>query len=93
MCIRDRKTCERLIRKGYEFLGGEEGELFVIHVAGPGYKFLGNSKEGEALEYLYDKAKEFEADLTVVRSDSPLDTLCLLYTSFFRCGSHSRFRL
>ena len=75
VCVTQQKTCERLIRKGVELLGGDEGELFVIHVAGRGDPFLGNSKEGEALEYLYEKAKAYEADLTVVRSDNPLETL------------------
>lgn len=44
------------------------GELFVIHVARDGVNFLGNHKEAEALEYLFDKSKEVGADMTVLRS-------------------------
>jgi len=51
------------------------GELYIIHVAHYEFKFLGNSKEGEALEYLYQKALEYGANLTVVRSNHILDTL------------------
>ena len=39
------------------------------------FKFLGSTKEGEALEYLYQKALEYGANLTVVRSNHVLDTL------------------
>jgi K+-sensing histidine kinase KdpD len=64
-----------LIQYGHEFLGSHKGELFIIHVAHYQIKFLGNSKEGEALEYLYEKALEYGANLTVVRSNDILDTL------------------
>ncbi len=75
VCVTQQKTCDRLIKKGHEFLGSEDGELFIIHVAHHQYKFLNNSKEGEALEYLYEKALEYGANLTVVRSNDVLHTL------------------
>ncbi len=75
VCVTTQKTCERLIKYGYEFLGDEEGELFIIHVALSKFKFLGQDKEGEALEYLYEKALEYGANLTVVRSNHVIDTL------------------
>lgn len=75
VCVTQQKTCERLIKYGHDFLGQDEGELFIIHVAHYEFKFLGNSKEGEALEYLYQKALEYGAALTVVRSNHVLDTL------------------
>lgn len=75
VCVTQQKTCDRLIQYGYEYLGDEKGELFIIHVAHYQFKFLGSSKEGEALEYLYEKAMEYGAQLTVVRSNHVLDTL------------------
>ncbi len=75
VCVTQQKTCDRLIKHGADFLGAEEGELFVIHVAKYGFNFLGNSQEGEALEYLYEKAKEYGANLTVIRSNDVLKTL------------------
>jgi K+-sensing histidine kinase KdpD len=75
VCVTQQKTCDRLIKYGRELLGEEPGELFVIHVAPGQYKFLGNSKEGEALDYLYEKAKEYGASLTVLRSGDILKTL------------------
>ncbi|WP_419823336.1 universal stress protein UspA [Anoxybacterium hadale] len=75
VCVTQQKTCDRLIRYGHDFLGDQKGELFIIHVAHYQIKFLGNSKEGEALEYLYEKALEYGANLTVVRSNDVLETL------------------
>ena len=78
VCVTQQKTCDRLIRFGNEFLGDGNGELFIIHVSHYDLNFLGNSKEGEALEYLYEKALEYGANLTVVRSNNALETLYAL---------------
>ena len=75
VCVTQQKTCDRLIQFGHDFLGNEKGELFIIHVAHYSIKFLGSSKEGEALEYLYEKALEYGANLTVVRSNDVIGTL------------------
>jgi K+-sensing histidine kinase KdpD len=75
VCVTQQKHCDRLIQYGHDFLGDQKGELFIIHVAHYQIKFLGNSKEGDALEYLYEKALEYGANLTVVRSNNVLETL------------------
>ena len=75
VCVTQQKTCDRLIRYGHEVLDGQEGELFIIHVAPKDFKILGSSEEGEALDYLYGKAIEYGANLTVVRSNNILETL------------------
>lgn len=75
VCVTQQKTCDRLIQYGHDFLGEGKGELYIIHVAHYKFNFLGNSKEGEALEYLYEKALEYGANLTVVRSNDVLETL------------------
>ncbi len=75
VCVTQQKTCDRLIRYGHDLSEELKGELFIIHVAHYQFKFLGNSKEGEALEYLYEKAMEYGAQLTVVRSNNVEDTL------------------
>ncbi|HOA43112.1 MAG TPA: universal stress protein [Bacillota bacterium] len=75
VCVTQQKTCERLIQYGHDLLDDADDELFIIHVAHYQFKFLGKSKEGEALEYLYEKAMAYGAQLTVVRSNDVLDTL------------------
>lgn len=75
VCVTQQRTCERLIQFGYNFLGEEKGELFVIHVIGKQYKFLGNARDGDALEYLFEISHDYGANLTVIRSDDILKTL------------------
>ena len=75
VCVTQQKTCDRLIKYGYDLMKDTKGELFIIHVAHYEFKFLGNSQEGAALDYLYERALEYGANLTVVRSNHVLDTL------------------
>lgn len=75
VCVTQQKTCDRLIRHGSELQRGSKGELFIIHVAPDFDNFLGSAKEGEALDYLYEKALEYGANLTVIRSNNILETL------------------
>jgi len=75
VCVTQQKTCDRLIRYGKELLEGEGGEFFIVHIAHYEFRFLGESEEGEALEYLYQKSLEYGANLTVVRSNNVLATL------------------
>jgi K+-sensing histidine kinase KdpD len=75
VCVTQQKNCERLIQRGASLKDKLKGELFVIHVAREGVNFLGNHKESEALEYLFDISKNVGADLTVLRSDSIVSTL------------------
>lgn len=75
VCVTQQRTCDRLIQYGHDMLNEKKGELYIIHVAHYQFTFLGSSKEGEALEYLYEKALQFGAQLTVVRSNHVLGTL------------------
>lgn len=74
VCVTKQKTCDRLIEYG-EKLVDSEGSLLIIHVSKTEEKFLGNSKESEALKYLYEKAMEKSANLIVLKSDNIQDTL------------------
>lgn len=75
VCVTTQKTCERLIKFGYEQVEKVGGELFIIHVAPYEFKFLNGDKDGEALEYLYERALAYGANLTVVRSNNVVETL------------------
>lgn len=75
VCVTQQKTCERLIKKGALVKDELDGDLYIIHVALNGLNFLGNSKEGEALEYLFGISKSFGAELTVLRADNIVKTI------------------
>lgn len=75
VCVTVQKNCERLIRAGSQFAQGLPHGLSVVHVAPTDAHFLGKNQDGEALEFLYRISREFGADMDVLRSDRPLDTL------------------
>lgn len=75
VCVTQQKHCERLIKAGAERIQDENDELYVLHVSKKGFNFLNQEDDGEALEFLYHKAKEFGANLTVVRSDDVLSVV------------------
>lgn len=77
VCVTKQKNCQRLIDFG-KSLKSSDDELFIIHVAHTDFNFLGNTKENEALEFLYNKAMEAGASLTVEKSDNVLETLVQL---------------
>lgn len=68
VCVTQQKTCERLIKRGYEGLRNEKDNLYVIHVVNENESFLNNNNDGEALEYLFGVSKKVGAELTVLRS-------------------------
>ena len=75
ICVTRQRSCERLIRTGYNESKKNGGKPHVIHVAPIGENFLGNPKEGEALDYLFDISKQVGAEMTVLRSNEVVDVL------------------
>jgi len=75
VCVTQQKTCERLINVGVEIRKKAEGELYVLHVAPEGLNILGNSEEGEALEYLFEISKTADAQMIVLRSSRIIETI------------------
>lgn len=75
ICVTQQKTCARLIKTGVQIQEKQGGDIFVVHVAPIGWNILGNSKEGEALDYLFDISKEVGAHMTVLRSSEVVKTI------------------
>lgn len=75
ICVTRQRSCERLIRVGYKEATRTGGNPYVIHVAPIGENFLGNPKEGEALDFLFDTSKQVGAEMTVLRSNDFVDIL------------------
>ena len=75
VCVTKQKTCQRLIDYGKKLKESDDDQLFVIHIAKSDDSFLDNSEEGEALEFLYEKARDAGASLTVEKSDDVMKTL------------------
>jgi len=75
ICVTRQKICERLIRAGHKVALKKGGRIYVVHVAKVGENFLGNPKEGEALDYLFNISKQVGAEMIVQRSNKVVDIL------------------
>lgn len=76
VCVTQQKTCENLIKIGYDFFKAENCDsLYVIHVVNENDKLLFNLTDGDALEYLFEITKELGADLVIRRSKNVINTL------------------
>ncbi|MBE5760724.1 MAG: universal stress protein UspA [Clostridiales bacterium] len=75
VCVTGQRTCDRLIRHSAQFSQTLECPVSVIHVSSTRNNFLGIRNESEALEYLYQKSREIEADMTVIRADDVIGTI------------------
>jgi len=75
VCVTQQKLCKRLIHRAHNLKKHEEDELFVIHVVKENWKYFGQLKEADALEYHFDSAKEFGATLNVYKAKDIEGTL------------------
>ncbi len=75
VCITKQKTCDRLIERGKKLVDLSGGELSIIHVAHANKKESGADEDKEVMDYLYKKAMEYGTNISVLRSENPVDTL------------------
>lgn len=75
VCVTQQKLCKRLIHHAHTLKQQEDDELFVIHVVKENWKYFGQLKEADALEYLFDSAKEYGATLNVFKAKDIEGTL------------------
>lgn len=76
VCVTAQKTCERLIHEGSRIAQETSDGLSVLHVAATDAPLLG-AAGGDAgpLEFLYRIVREYNADMTVIRDDHPIEVL------------------
>lgn len=75
ICITQQKMCNRLIEKAYRLKKNEDDELFVVHIVKENWRYFGTLKEADALDYLFESAKEFGATLSVFKAEDIEGTL------------------
>lgn len=68
VCVTQQKSCRRLIEAGGALRRSETDELHVVHVFKENWRYFGHLKEADALEYLFDAARDYGAELSVFRS-------------------------
>jgi|LGVF01.1.fsa_nt_gb K+-sensing histidine kinase KdpD len=67
ICVTQQKSCERLISWGAQLRTGDD-EVFVVHVVKDNWKYFGEMKESDAMEYLFEVSKNNHASITVLKS-------------------------
>ncbi|MEE1169148.1 MAG: universal stress protein [Anaerovoracaceae bacterium] len=75
VCVTQQKKCERLIKYGKELAEGSGGEMIVVHIAQYSLDQLADSDAAESLEYLYQKAVQYDSNFIIVRSGNVPATL------------------
>lgn len=77
VCVTGQKSCHRLIREGDRLSQELGAQLCVLHVARPGDDLLMDSQKGEAeaLEYLFEIAREHGALMSVMRAQDVVETI------------------
>jgi K+-sensing histidine kinase KdpD len=75
VCVTQQKLCKRLIHRANSLKKHEDDELYVIHVVKENWKYFGKLKEADALEYLFESAKEYGATLNVFKAKDIEGTL------------------
>ena len=73
VCVTVQSTCERLIREGAKY--GDGDNLQILHVAHPGQALMGFNDDPGALEYLYEIARNYHAEMHVIRADEVVETI------------------
>lgn len=73
-CVTKQKDCERLIKAASQHLN-VQGSLHVLHVAKNSLNILDKSYESEALEYLFEISKTYNAEMTMLRADNISETI------------------
>ncbi len=68
VCVTQQKSCKRLIERAIRLKKHTDDELIVIHIVKENWRYFGKLKEADALEYLFEQAKENGAMLTVFRA-------------------------
>lgn len=75
VCVTQQKSCERLIAQGAAHMRKSSDELHVIHVVKENWRYFGQLKEADALEYLFDISKQHGASLSVIKAKDIEQTL------------------
>ena len=75
VCVTGQRMCKRLIQRGAEVAQEHQLPLLVLSVVGNGQNSLGDPAVADALDYLYHTSASHDAEMTVLCSEKPLDTI------------------
>jgi len=68
VCVTQQKSCERLLARAAEIAKHDNDEIYMVHVVKENWRYFGQMKESDALEYLYDISKDYSASVNVIKA-------------------------
>ncbi|MCK8059936.1 MULTISPECIES: universal stress protein [unclassified Fusibacter] len=68
VCVTQQKSCERLLAHAAELARHDHDEIYMVHVVKENWRYFGKMKESDALEYLFDISKDYNASVNVLKS-------------------------
>lgn len=68
VCVTQQKSCERLIKKGRQIGTPKNVELFIVHIVKENWRYFSQMQESDAMEYLYDISKAYDASINVIKA-------------------------
>ncbi|PID82780.1 MAG: universal stress protein UspA [Clostridiales bacterium] len=75
VCVTQQKACEKLLVRANSLKGSETDEVHIVHVIKDNWKYFGNLKESDALEFLFDISSKFGTDMHVFKAMDIVDKL------------------
>lgn len=68
VCVTQQRSCERLLARGSQLTNHKHDELFMVHIVKENWRYFSQMEESDAMEYLYDMAKHYDASVNVLKA-------------------------
>lgn len=73
VCVTDQKGCDRLIHNAMQHIDRDQSDVFVVHILKE--SVITDKESGEALEYLINLCNQYQASVSIIKSDEIKDAL------------------
>ncbi len=75
VCVTQQKACERLLKKANLLKDSATDEVYVVHVIKDNWKYFGEFKGSDALDFLFEISAEYGASMHVFKAGDIVDKL------------------
>ncbi len=75
VCVTQQKACERLLKRANELKESSTDEVHIVHVIKDNWKYFGELKGSDALDFLFEIAVEYNASMNVFKSEDIVEKL------------------
>ncbi len=75
VCVTQQKSCERLLKKAILLKESPTDEVYVVHVIKDNWKYFGELRGSDALDFLFEISGEYGASMHVFNAGDIVDKL------------------